>query len=112
MHLPANVVPSSHMPRAVTVTGAGKQQHADIHWCEGRSDGEILWVQIGAFVNETFQAREGFKPDLFPEGVPTFMGHYHKPHTVQGTSIQYVGSPFQGYPLEAYHICSRTFFST
>ncbi|KAK9914871.1 hypothetical protein WJX75_001641 [Coccomyxa subellipsoidea] len=50
---------------------------------------------IGAFVNETFQAREGFMPDLFPEGVPTFMGHYHKPHTVQGTSIQYVGSPFQ-----------------
>jgi hypothetical protein len=38
-------------------------------------------------------------PDLFPEGVPTFMGHYHKPHTVQGTSIQYVGSPFQGASL-------------
>ena len=56
----------------------------------------MVWAQIGAFVNETFQAREGFMPDLFPEGVPTFMGHYHKPHTVHGTSIQYVGSPFQG----------------
>ncbi|BDA43191.1 hypothetical protein COCOBI_04-2030 [Coccomyxa sp. Obi] len=50
---------------------------------------------IGAYVNETFQAREGFTPDLFPGGVPIYMGHYHKPHTVQGTNIQYVGSPFQ-----------------
>lgn len=53
-------------------------------------------MQIGAYVNETFQAREGFTPDLFPAGVPIYMGHYHKPHTVQGTNIQYVGSPFQG----------------
>jgi hypothetical protein len=53
-------------------------------------------MQLGAYVNETFQAREGFSPELFPEGVPTFMGHYHKAHVVKGTRIEYVGSPYQG----------------
>ena len=47
-------------------------------------------------MNETFQAREGFSPDLFPEQVPVYMGHYHKPHRVKGTSIEYIGSPYQG----------------
>ena len=55
-----------------------------------------MHVQLGAFVNETFQAREGFPPDLFPEEVPVYMGHYHKPHRVQGSSIEYIGSPYQG----------------
>lgn len=59
---------------------------------------KIFCAQIGAFVNERFQAREGFEADLFPGGVPVFMGHYHKPHTVHDTNIQYVGSPFQGAP--------------
>ncbi len=53
-------------------------------------------LQLGAFVNETFQAREGFSPDLFPEQVPVYMGHYHKPHKVQNTNIEYIGSPYQG----------------
>ena len=47
-------------------------------------------------MNETFQAREGFPPELFPEQVPVYMGHYHKPHRVKGTSIEYIGSPYQG----------------
>ena len=47
-------------------------------------------------MNETFQAREGMPPSLFPAEVPTYMGHYHKPHTVGNTSIRYVGSPYQG----------------
>jgi hypothetical protein len=51
--------------------------------------------QLGAFVNEIFQAREGFSPDLFPP-VPVRMGHYHKPHRVRDTRIEYVGSPYQG----------------
>ena len=55
-----------------------------------------MCTQLGAFVNETFQAREGFPPELFPEHVPVYMGHYHKPHRVQGTSIEYIGSPYQG----------------
>ena len=46
-------------------------------------------------MNETFQAREGFSPDLFPP-VHVFMGHYHKPHRVAGTDIRYIGSPYQG----------------
>ena len=52
--------------------------------------------QLGAFVNETFQAREGLPPDLFPGGVPTYLGHYHKPHVVGATRVQYVGSPYEG----------------
>ena len=55
-------------------------------------------MQLGAFVNETFQAREGFSPDLFPDQVPVYMGHYHKPHRVKGSSIEYIGSPYQGEP--------------
>ena len=27
--------------------------------------------------------------------IPTYTGHYHKPHTVPGTRITYVGSPYQ-----------------
>ena len=47
-------------------------------------------------INETFQARDGMPPELFPPGIPIYTGHYHKPHTVQGTEIHYVGSPYQG----------------
>ena len=46
-------------------------------------------------MNEAFQARAGLPPDLFPNTIPTFTGHYHKPHTVSNTSIRYVGSPYQ-----------------
>ncbi|KAA6423047.1 MAG: hypothetical protein FRX49_07035 [Trebouxia sp. A1-2] len=51
---------------------------------------------MGAMMNESFQAKEGLPPDLFPEGVPTYTGHYHKPHTVADTNIRYIGSPYQG----------------
>lgn len=50
----------------------------------------------GASLNDAFQARDGLPPRLFPGGVPTYTGHYHKPHTVPGTAIRYVGSPYQG----------------
>lgn len=50
---------------------------------------------MGAMMNESFQAKEGLPPDLFPTHVPTYTGHYHKPHTVAGTHIRYVGSPYQ-----------------
>jgi hypothetical protein len=53
-------------------------------------------LQVGAFMNESFQAKDGLPPDAFPELIPTYTGHYHKPHTVDGTSIRYVGSPYQG----------------
>lgn len=58
--------------------------------------GERPASQIGAFMNENFQAREGLPPSLFPASVPTYMGHYHKPHTVRNTNIRYIGSPYQG----------------
>lgn len=47
-------------------------------------------------MNEAFQAKAGLEPDLFPEDIPTYTGHYHKPHTVTNTNITYVGSPYQG----------------
>ncbi|KAK9831419.1 hypothetical protein WJX81_003210 [Elliptochloris bilobata] len=50
---------------------------------------------LGAFVNETFQAREGLPPELFPAEIPTYLGHYHKPHMVGNTRVQYVGSPYE-----------------
>jgi hypothetical protein len=46
-------------------------------------------------MNETFQARDGVRPELFPPDLPTFTGHYHRRHTVEGTNIHYVGSPYQ-----------------
>lgn len=47
-------------------------------------------------MNEAFQAKAGLEPDLFPDDVPTYTGHYHKPHTVANTKITYIGSPYQG----------------
>lgn len=49
-------------------------------------------------MNEAFQAKEGLPPDLFPASCPTYTGHYHKPHVVENTNIQYIGSPYQGSP--------------
>lgn len=34
-------------------------------------------------------------PGVFPPGLPVFTGHYHRPHTVKGTAITYIGSPYQ-----------------
>ena len=47
-------------------------------------------------MNEAFQAKEGLPPDLFPEDIPTYTGHYHKPHMVDNSNIRYIGSPYQG----------------
>ena len=51
---------------------------------------------MGAMMNEAFQAKAGLEPDLFPDDIPTYTGHYHKPHTVADTNITYIGSPYQG----------------
>ena len=72
----------------------------------------------GASMNESFQARDGVDPGVFDvedvsstrrvdgdvargKTVPTYTGHYHKPHTVPGTRITYVGSPYQVSRAEA-----------
>lgn len=52
-------------------------------------------IQVGAFLNEEFQAKEGIEPSIFPSDLPVYTGHYHKPHVVKGTQIEYVGSPYQ-----------------
>ena len=52
-------------------------------------------------MNEAYQAHDGLPPDLFPPDIPTYTGHYHKPHTVPGTRITYIGSPYQGACLPA-----------
>ncbi len=51
---------------------------------------------MGAFMNEAYQAQHGLEPWLFPEAVPTYLGHYHLPHTVGASNVRYVGSPYQG----------------
>ena len=62
----------------------------------------LAMLQVGAFMNSTFQATDGLSADVFPHSIPTFTGHYHKPHTVGDTSIRYVGSPYQGGPCVAH----------
>ena len=57
------------------------------------------FVQIGAFMNEAYQATHGLEADTFPAEVPTYLGHYHLPHEVGSSNVQYVGSPYQGKPL-------------
>ena len=86
------------LTRAVALHKGGTCANTSARACQqaGLAPTAVLRLQLGAYVNETFQAREGFAPDLFPEEVPVYMGHYHKPHTVQGTSIEYIGSPYQG----------------
>jgi hypothetical protein len=53
-------------------------------------------LQLTAHMNASYQARDGLPPGLFPGRVPVYLGHYHYPHTLPGTSITYIGSPFQG----------------
>lgn len=48
-------------------------------------------------MNATLQTTDGIHPDSFPPEVPVYSGHYHRPHTVKGTNIRYVGSPYQGW---------------
>jgi len=53
----------------------------------------------GAWLNNQMRygGPGGIAPELFPPSpVPTYAGHFHRPHTVTGyPHIQYVGSPYQ-----------------
>lgn len=55
-----------------------------------------LLLKVGAIVHGNTKAEEGLDPDALPTGIPIYSGHYHKPHIVEGTKIEYVGSPYQG----------------
>ena len=99
------------------------------HGLEPKKNGSLRAIMchadvLGASMNETFQARDGIDPGVFgvaesfgeketsasrdgdaatrlPKTIPTYTGHYHKPHTVPGTRITYVGSPYQVSRAEA-----------
>ena len=46
-------------------------------------------------MNDGISSHSGIPRSAFPEGVPTFSGHFHKPHTIGDGFIRYVGSPYQ-----------------
>ena len=48
-------------------------------------------------MNDGVSSHSGIPRSAFPDNVPTFSGHFHKPHTVGGRDgfIRYVGSPYQ-----------------
>lgn len=48
-------------------------------------------------MNDGVYSHSGIPRSAFPDNVPTFSGHFHKPHTVGGRDgfIRYVGSPYQ-----------------
>ena len=52
-------------------------------------------MQVGAVMNDSMVSRHGMSPSIFPPGLPVYSGHYHKPHVVAGSSIEYIGSPMQ-----------------
>jgi hypothetical protein len=52
-------------------------------------------------MNDSFQAKDGIRKEDLRADVPIYTGHYHKPHTVEGTRVQYVGSPYQVSRAEA-----------
>jgi hypothetical protein len=61
-----------------------------VHWSLFR-----VGFKVGAFLNEACQAKEGIEASIFPTHLPVYTGHYHKPHVVEGTQIEYIGSPYQ-----------------
>lgn len=49
----------------------------------------------GASMNGNTLSLRGLSPQIFPKSLPTFSGHFHKPHSLRGGTITYVGSPYQ-----------------
>jgi hypothetical protein len=76
--------------------------HVRFHWLSARVC-IAFPEQIGAFMNNAYQATHGVPTEAFPEETDVWLGHYHMPHVVsdsQGkpTRVRYVGSPYQGTP--------------
>lgn len=46
-------------------------------------------------MNDGVSSHSGIPRSAFPEGVKTYSGHFHKPHTIGDGFIRYVGSPYQ-----------------
>lgn len=53
-------------------------------------------LQVSAKQNSGRLATEGMLIAAFPPGIDVYTGHYHMPQTLPGSSITYVGSPYQG----------------
>lgn len=51
----------------------------------------------GASMNDLMVSTGGVPPSMFPNDKLIYSGHFHKPHTVQGSgrSIEYLGSPYE-----------------
>lgn len=49
----------------------------------------------GAPTNDNTASRRGLNPGIFPSHIPTYSGHFHRPHRVPASSVTYVGSPYQ-----------------
>jgi DNA repair exonuclease SbcCD nuclease subunit len=52
----------------------------------------------GASMNDLIKSQHGLAASVFPPGRCIYSGHFHKPHIVRtngGSSIRYVGSPYQ-----------------
>lgn len=49
----------------------------------------------GAAMNDNTASRRGLQPTVFPPHLPTFSGHFHKPHRVPRCPVTYVGSSYQ-----------------
>ena len=49
----------------------------------------------GAAMNDNTLSRRGLQPSTFPAHLPTYSGHFHKPHRVPRCPVTYIGSPYQ-----------------
>lgn len=93
--LPILVEAVKSLKHSLTSNCSGSLPQQSNKWARCICNAIIKSLQLGALVNEQFQAREGLDADTF-NGRLTYLGHYHKPQTVPGTNIRYIGSPYQG----------------
>jgi hypothetical protein len=78
--------------------GANDELRAAVQHAQANNPLKAIFAHLdilGASVNNKQQALAGLPPSAFPKNIPVFTGHYHKPHTVPGSAIMYIGSPFQ-----------------
>lgn len=77
-----------HLMKSILHAG-NKNDNIDIIFCHADVK--------GAFMNDGIRSREGILITEFPENMPIYSGHFHKPHTMSKglSSLRYVGSPYQ-----------------
>ena len=57
-------------------------------------------------MNDNVISKAGVDLGIFPNGIPIYSGHFHKPHTLssKGRRLTYVGSPYQTSLSEAHQV--------